>query len=102
MPVFVVVFNYFSVVAFSENCPRNSDSIYSVWTVYEMKYTMQTRTEHSASTLPPGVIVPPGSIRTILLKTANCSPLCFAAHLILVLILASFPITSKHTVKFKS
>lgn len=54
-----------------------------------MKYTIQIRKEHSTNTLGPGVIGLPGRIRTTLLKTADFSPLRFAAHLILVLILTS-------------
>lgn len=54
-----------------------------------MKYTIQIKKEHSTNTLGPGVIVLPGRVRTILLKTADFSPLRFAAHLILVLTLTS-------------
>lgn len=55
--------SYFSLVAFSENCPWNSDSnhLFCVDTMNEMKSTIQTRKEHGAAlSVLPGVIVPQG------------------------------------------
>ena len=53
--------DYSSVVAFSENCPWNSGytRLFCMDIMYGMKCTVQTR-ENRASSLGPGVIVPPG------------------------------------------
>lgn len=81
----------FLFVAFSENCPWTSESnhLFSVDTIYKMKYTIQTKKGRSA-TLPSRGF---RRIRTILWKTANFSPLCLAVPLILCSGLTSLQIT---------